>query len=216
MNKVIRYAIISFFVLILFLILYILYQNNLLNVDSIRGLIESKGIFGPIIFILLYIVISLFGISAAAMTILAGTLFGLLQGLIIVVIAATISATIAFYFARFFSERIIKNKKKKDEGLFNKMVKKIEETAEKKGFMTIAILRLSFMPYILLSYAAGFVKTLKARDFILATFLTNIFGSFVFIFLGASIVESLPLFLLAIVLLILFFQVPKIVKKYHK
>lgn len=84
------------------------------------------------------------------------------------------------------------------------IVNVIEKNCKDNGFTAIAILRLSFMPYIILSYAAGLVKTLRFRDFILATFLTNIFGSFVFIILGASLTQSWPLFIVAVVLVLLF------------
>ena len=215
MDKKLKYLLFGLGLLVLIFIVYILNYYNLFNIESIRAIVEGTGIFAPLIFMILYVIISLFGVSAAAMTILAGTLFGLVEGLIIVVIAATVSATIAFYVARYFSKRFIK-KKIEDKNLFDKLVDRIDKTAEKKGFMTIAILRLSFMPYIPLSYAAGLVKSLKSIDFVLATFITNIFGSFVFIFLGASIVESLPLFILAIILLILFLQLPKLIKKFSK
>ena len=187
------------------------------DIDKVKAFVESFGILAPIAYGLFYIAITLLGISAAAFTILAGVIFGTFKGLIIVVIAATIAATIAFFISRYFKDKFFSNKNKKtDEGFMKKMIEKIEDNCEKRGFATIAILRLSFLPYMPLSYASGLVKKLKATDFILATFLTNIFGSFVFIFLGASITESIPLFLGAIILLILFLQVPKIIKKFEK
>lgn len=188
---------------------------NIVNVNAIEEFINSFGPLGATVFFILYIIITLFGFSAAIFTVLAGTLFGVKWGLILVVGAATLSATIAFFIARKFSKSMLDNRKINNKTVHN-IVTKIEKTAQDKGFMTIAILRLSFLPYIPLSYAAGLVKNLKSRDFILATFITNIFGSFVFIFLGASIMENLPLFLGAIVLVVAFSQLPKLIKKYMK
>ncbi len=196
---------------ILILIGGLFYLNTLdiLNVNKIQNFIDGFGIYGPIIFMLLYIIISIFGVSAAALTIIAGLIFDIKTAMITVVIGATIAAYIAFLISRHFSKYInIKNKNIK------KIVEKIEKKSEKNGFFAIAILRLMFLPYIPLSYAAGLVKKLKAKDFVLATFVTNIFGSFFFIFLGFSITKSLPYFISAIILLILFLQTPKLIKKY--
>lgn len=176
-----------------------------ISTDKISSFISSFGVFGPLVFGLLYIIISLFGISAAALTILAGVLFSLPVAMSVVVISATIVATLGFLISRYFS-KYLSNKE-------SKLVKKVEEKCEKNGFLAIAILRLLFLPYMPLSYAAGLVKKLKLKDFVLATFLTNIFGSFFFIFLGYSLTKSLPYVIVAILLLIGFFQIPKLLKK---
>jgi uncharacterized membrane protein YdjX (TVP38/TMEM64 family) len=188
----------------------IIYTQNskLLDIQKIQGFIQSFGIYGPIVFMLIYIAISLTGISAASLTIVAGLIFDLPTAMITVVISATIAAYIAFLITRYFSKNIkIKNKN------VQKIIDQIEEKSETNGLLAISTLRLAFLPYILLSYAAGFVKKLKARDFVLGTFITNIFGSFFFIYLGFSITQSLPFFIGAILLLIFFLQTPKIMKK---
>lgn len=209
MNKYLKFL---FFGLLILLVVFFVNNMEFLTLENLENFINSLGSWAIFVFFILYVVVTLFGFSAAVFTILAGTLFGVVNGLIIVVLAATLSASIAFfitrYFSKYFNEGKIKNKTVKN------LVDKIEVQAEKNGFVAICILRLSFLPYIPLSYASGLVKNLKMRDFVLATFLTNIFGSFVFIFLGASLMQSIPLFLLAIVLVLLFFQVPKLVKKY--
>lgn len=176
-----------------------------ISTDKISSFISSFGVFGPLVFGLLYISISLFGISAAALTILAGVLFSLPVAMSVVVVSATIVATLGFLISRYFSKYLPKKE--------SKLVKKIEEKCERNGFLGIAVLRLLFLPYMPLSYAAGLVKKLKLRDFVLATFLTNIFGSFFFIFLGYSLTKSLPYVIVAIILLIGFFQIPKLIKK---
>jgi len=190
------------------------------NLEELKAYINSLGIWGPLVFSCLYVAVALTGISVAFLTTLSGTIFGLVNGLIIVVLAATLSATIAFYLARFifrapasFEDNTVSLQKK---NYISGLIEKIEEKSHENGFMIIAILRLSFLPYIPLSYAAGLVKSLSARDFILATFLTNLFGSFVFIFLGASLGENCLLFVLAIILMIAFMQIPKLIKKWSE
>lgn len=199
--------------ILLSLISVVFYLNfaGYFQLERLREFIEGFGMWGIVVYMLIYMVVILTNLPASVFTILAGLLFGVWQSLIAVVIAATISATIAFYIGRFlFSSTDFRNRKARE------IIKKIEKNAEKNGFTAIAVLRLSFLPYMPLSYAAGLVKNLKAKDFVLATALTNIFGSFVFIFLGASLEESLPLFVFAIILVILFSQTPKVIKKFRK
>jgi uncharacterized membrane protein YdjX (TVP38/TMEM64 family) len=197
----------------LFLILIFIFKKfDLFDINNLKNLVNSFGFWAPIIFILIYVFITIFGFSAAALTILAGLIFGVWKGLIVVVIGATLSGTIAFYIARILRNNFFSNKKL-NSNLIQKLSDRIEKTCKKNGFLTIAILRLSFMPYIPLSYAAGLVQNLKAKDFILATLLTNIFGSFVFIYLGNSITQSIPIFILAMILLLLFIQIPKLLDK---
>jgi len=185
------------------------------QLDEIIVWIQNLGPLAPVAYGILYALISLTGLSTAALTILAGTLFGVQVAMIVVVVSATIGAMIAFYLARYLRQRFVSDtaRSSNPDGRFQRFIQRIEDNAQQRGFMIIALMRLSFLPYIPVSYAAGAVKKLKARDFLLATFLTNIFGSFVFIFLGASLTESWPLVLLAIVVLIGFLQIPKLIKR---
>jgi len=211
MKKIIKRGILIVIVLVLVGLFFYLNSLDLLTVEKIQTFINSFGFYGPLLFMLIYIVISLTGFSSAALTATAGLIFDLKTAMTIVVISATISAYIAFLIARYFSKYVnIRNKN------IQNIINQIETKSEKNGFLGIAILRLMFLPYIYLSYAAGLVKKLAARDFVLATFFTNIFGSFFFIYLGFSLTKSIPFFIGAVILLILFLQTPKIIKKLNK
>jgi len=210
-----KYLMILSSLLILGFLIFHFKNAPFFQIEHIKSFVESLGFWGPLVFALIYIIVTIVGISAAAFTILAGVIFGVFNGLLIVVISATISAMIAFYIARTLKDKLFSNKGKKNSNskIIKNLILKVENSFENNGFLAISILRLSFMPYIPLSYAAGFVNKLKARDFFLATFITNIFGSFVFIYLGNSITQSIPIFLGAIILLVLFMQIPKFIKK---
>ena len=78
--------------------------------SHVRGLLEwidTKGIWAPILFILLDVVIVLFLFPGVLITMGAGFLFGVAKGSIYIIIATTIGAVLAFIFARYLlSERI--------------------------------------------------------------------------------------------------------------
>jgi uncharacterized membrane protein YdjX (TVP38/TMEM64 family) len=171
-------------------------------------------------FILIYFGVSISGVSALPLTILAGTLFGLFEGLLYVIIATTLSGSISFYIARYFREFVFRKKSgEKNKGVIRNIVNKIENNAKKRGFGIIFILRMSFVPYIMLSYASGFVKNLRFRDYILATIITNVIINFVLIFFGFSITKNLELaivstlFIIGLFLLVQFYIKRKKIKK---
>jgi len=186
------------------------------NIESIKNLILSYGVFAPLVFIVLYCGISLVGVSAAFMTILAGLIFGNTKGLLIVVIGATLAAYLAFLTARFFSKKF----KNKEGKITNRTIKKFHDKVceyyNKSGFTGLVILRLLFLPYIPLSYACGLIDNIKTKDFVLSTLITNVFGSFIFIFLGSSLTKNWYVFALAVLLVILVSQTPKLIKKFNK
>ncbi len=178
-----------------------------LTPTALRTFIEQFGTAAPLIYILLYIVLTLIFFPATVVTILGGLVFGTFFGVVYAVIGATIAATFAFYIARYFGRQTV-------EKLLKGKVEKVDEKISSNGFASIATMRLLFLPYMPISYAAGLTKV-KAKDFVLATLLTNIPGAFAFAYLGNSF-GDLRKIVIAIVLVILVMSTPKIFKKFKK
>jgi len=192
-------------------VLILLYQftpiASYLQPTYIQDFIGQLGYFGPLVYGLLYVVLTVVFFPASLLTVSGGIIFGTLMGMIYTIIAATIAATVAFYIARYFGKEFA-------EKLIKGRMEKVDKKLEKGGFQAVAVLRLLYIPYIPLSYAAGLSKV-KTRDFVLATFLTNIPGSFAFSYLGGSLGDPRSI-ILAIVLVVLVLMVPKVVKKFQK
>jgi uncharacterized membrane protein YdjX (TVP38/TMEM64 family) len=205
-------------VVVLLIAGFVLQQSGVIDIEALGEWVQGLGWVGLLLYGILFILLGLLGVSKIAMTVLAGVLFGVYQAMVMTVIAATIAAVIAFFIARHFQNflhrKLNKDRAKAHHGKWQKLIYKIEQNAEKRGFFTIAILRLAFVPLMMTSYSAGLIKSLKFIEFFWAILLTNIYMHFVYIFVGTSWQQNLPIFLLAIVLLILFLQTPKIVKKY--
>lgn len=196
------------------LVTYVLQQQGIIDLVALGEWVQEVGVIGKFIYGALFIMLGLLGISKIAMTVLAGVLFSFAEAMVITVIAATIAAVIAFFIGRHFSGRLhdwLSNHKKRS--LINRTVYKIEEGADQNGFLSIAVLRLSFVPLMMTSYASGLIKPLRFQNFFWAILLTNVYMHFVYIFVGTSFRQSLPLFLMAIGVLILFVQTPKLIKQ---
>lgn len=181
--------------------------------ESMKTIVEQAEMWGPLLFALIYIVALIMLLPSSLFSVLGGVLFGTVWGMIIVVISATLSATIGFLLAKYFTKEIHFNPKNKHLAI---LMKKARENADTAGLKSIIILRLLYLPYMGLSYAAGLVKEVKLQDFVLGTFLTNIVGSFTFVYFGDAFGKSWTAFIIPVVLIILTLLIPKLVKKLQK
>ena len=184
-----------------------------LEPEKLKQRIEAFGVFGPLVFIGIYYGAVLLFISSTVFTILGGLLFGKVWGSVYVIFAATLAAQTAFMIGRRLSgKRVTALKDKKGIGA---LVKKVEARCEKYGALNIFILRALFLPYIALSYAAGTIKTLKARDFFLGTLISNMIFVPAFVFLGESLLKGPKALIIPGVMICLVLSVPKIIKRFQ-
>lgn len=207
MKKTTKYIILALAIVLLIFLFPKL--KTVASVETIRGLIEPFGVLAPLAFGVLYIFSVLFFVPATAFTIAAGVLFGTWLALGIVLVAALVSAGLAFLIGRKFSDHIPKVK----TGLIRKLQDRVDKECHENTFQAILILRLLYFPYIALSYAAGLVKTAKLGQFLLATFLGNIVGSFVFVYLGDSLSKGPKALIIPAVLIVVTLLIPRVVKK---
>ena len=187
--------------------------KDTITIDNIISFVDSFGAFGPFLFMVIYIVGLLLFVPASLFTITGGFLFGALWGTFYIVFAATIAAGLGFLISRKFS---YKWTFASSNEFTKKIVSKCEGQCEENGLQTFIILRLLFVPYMAMSYAAGIVKTAKLRDFALATFLTNIAGSFSFAYFGSQLMAGWKALILPILLIVLTLLIPFIVRRLQK
>lgn len=127
--------------------------------------IDTKGIWAPILFILLDVIVVLFLFPGVLITMGAGFLFGVAMGSIYIIIATTIGALIAFSIARYlFTERTANYLRSKPRLKFT------DQLLATEGWKLILATRLiPFFPFKLSNYLFGLTKfTLK--DFFIGTF----------------------------------------------
>ena len=175
-----------------------------LTLESIQGLLNSAGAWGPLVYILIYIVLSVAFFPASILTVAGGFVFGVFWGTVYAIIGATLAAIIAFYAGRYLA-------KEWAEKTFGKRFATYNKKLADHGFQTIAIMRLLFLPYIPISYAAG-ASQVSVGAFALATFLTNIPGGFAFAYLGTSFTDPRTL-VFALLLVLLVLLIPKLTRR---
>lgn len=178
------------FLLLISLIAVIIYVARftdlpmyLLDKDFVTEKVEGYGMFGPLAFLILYIIATVFFIPGTPLTLLAGALFGVGLGTLYTVIGATIGAILAFVFARYLGRGFVEDiLDKKFKGL-----KKYDDSLDKQGFVFTLFLRLiPIFPFNGLNYGLGLTKV-KSKYYTLGTLIGIIPGSFVLAYLGDSL-----------------------------
>ena len=153
------------------------------------------GVWGPVVFMLLYAVGPSFLVPGAVMTIAGGLAFGTAWGSVYSLIGGDAGALLAFAAGRFlgksFVEQIVGER-------FQSMLQKIA----KHGFQIILYLRMvPVIPYNALNLLAG-ASPIAFRDYFWATMIGMVPGTILFAFLGDALWHPLsPKFLLALLLI---------------
>jgi uncharacterized membrane protein YdjX (TVP38/TMEM64 family) len=156
--------------------------NNLSPMEVVQNFLRflSQGLWGPLIFILLYTIRPLILFPATVLTLASGFVFGPILGVIYTIIASNISSTVAFFVGSYFGTDMLKDDD--SDQLIHRYARRMRENS----FETVMVMRFIFLPYDAVSYLAGFLH-IKYWPFILATALGSIPGTIAFNGFGASI-----------------------------
>lgn len=195
--------ILLFFGVGLLVTLFFLVRNTsliaLLDPASIKALVQSYGVYGPLLYMGMYILACMVFFPGTPLTLAGGALFGPVFGTLYTVLGATIGATCAFYFSRFFSGGVSSSK---DSGVLSKL-SKYDEAIQQNGFLTVLFLRfVPLFPFNGLNFALG-LTSINAKDYILGTLLGIIPGTFAYVFFGDSLGTLSPFKIVLAVLALL-------------
>ena len=142
----------------------------------------TLSLWEPLLYILIYTIRPITFFPATALTILAGIFFGFFWGTVYTLIAATLASAVAYFVGRFFGADIKLEKTK---------LKNWISSLRQNTFSAVLSTRLLFLPFDLVSYAAGILKV-PFIPFTIATFLGIILGTATFVSIGAALnVETL-------------------------
>lgn len=140
--------------------------------------VASLGVWGPVVFILGYIVATVAFIPGSILTLAAGAIFGLLRGTIFVFIGATVGSILAFLVSRYFARSAIERKL-----AGNRRFETIDRAVGAKGLKIVLLLRLSpIFPFNLLNYGLG-LTNVRLRDYAIAS-IGMLPGTFLYVYYG--------------------------------
>ncbi len=143
--------------------------------------VAHLGVWGVLVFILVYILATVLFFPASILTIGAGFIFGVLLGTAIVSIAATAGAALAFLIARYLARDQIEHKVAN-----NSRFKRIDRAIGERGAKLVFLLRLSpLIPFNLSNYFYG-LTSVKFWSYVLASWIGMLPGTLLYVYLGAA------------------------------
>ena len=147
--------------------------------DALAG-IEALGAWGPVLFVLAYVVATVLFVPGSALTLGAGALFGVAWGSVWVSAGSTLGATAAFLVGRYIARDWVA---KRIEG--NAAFSAIDRAVAAQGWKIVGLTRLSpAFPFSLLNYAFGLTQV-RLRDYVLASWIGMMPGTVMYVYLGS-------------------------------
>jgi len=161
------------------------WRQDLSTLEAVQHLIDfmSSGLAGPLIYVVFYALRPLILFPASLLTLAAGFVFGPVLGLLFTVLGSNVSASLAYLAGRYFGRGF------QNTGRTGDTLEGYAERLHRNSFESVLIMRLIFVPFDAVNYAAGLLHV-RYRPFILATILGSLPGTTSFVLFGASMQGS--------------------------
>ncbi len=168
-----------------------------LSEDVLEAWVRDAGAAAPIVFIVLYAVLTVLLFPGSVITAAGGVIFGVVLGTVFSVIGASLGAGAAFLVGRWLGRQQV-------ERLAGKRIGALDSWLGERGFVAVLYTRLiPLLPFNALNYALG-VTSVSFRDYLSATVVGIIPGTFAYAALGGSFRDpTSPVFITAVALIVI-------------
>ena len=153
--------------------------QSYLTPAGLGSFLERTGIWGPVVFALVYAAGVCLFIPGTLLTTLGGAIFGPYRGFLYVWAGAMLGASIAFWIGRTLGRDLAAS-------LVGDRLKKYDEAIERNGFATTLYLRLVYFPFTPMNFGMGLTRV-RFRDYFFGTALGIIVGVFIFTFFVGTV-----------------------------
>lgn len=147
--------------------------------EWLQATLDRAGIWGPIIYIVIYTVATVLVLPSTVLNLAGGALFGPWLGSLWTTIAALIAAIVAFGFTRTVGREMVA---KRLAGYWQTIDAEIRNGGM---FYMFSIRLLPVIPYGLVNFAAG-LTSISWKDYVVGTALGTLPGVLPFVLLGSS------------------------------
>lgn len=162
--------------------LAIIYRDQF-DASVLEKWVQSAGSAGPLLFMVIYAIGTVFFLPGSVLTLAGGALFGPVWGTLYNLTGATIGATLAFLVARYLASDWV-------EAKTGGRLKQLKDGVEGEGWRFVAFVRLvPLFPFNLLNYALGLTR-IKLSHYIIASYLCMLPGAIAYTYLGFALKEA--------------------------
>jgi len=190
---------------------FAIYYRDQFDAETLEAWVAGAGIAGPLLFMLVYALGTVFFLPGSVLTLAGGALFGPWWGTFYNLTAATVGAMLSFLIARHLASDWVEQKT-------GGRIKQLKEGVEGEGWQFVAFVRLvPLFPFNLLNYALGLTR-IKFSHYAIATYIFMLPGAVAYTYLGyvgreaaAGSEGLIQKIMLAIALLAVAAFIPKII-----
>lgn len=154
-----------------------------LDYGSVQGQFEALGPWGPIGFVVMYAVLIVATVPGTVVTIAGAAIFPLWATYGLVLAGAMLGASASFGIGRLLGRDAIRNFLEESDSSAVDKLREWTARIEDNGLLAVAYLRIAYVPFSVLNYAAP-LTGVSFRDYFVGTFLGILPGTFVFVFMG--------------------------------
>jgi uncharacterized membrane protein YdjX (TVP38/TMEM64 family)/rhodanese-related sulfurtransferase len=156
--------------------LAVLYRDRF-DAAELEAWIHQAGIWAPIVFMLIYALVTVLFLPGSVVTLAGGALFGPVLGTFYNLTGATLGAALAFLISRYLASDWIADKA---GGRVRQLIKGVEG----EGWRFVAFVRLvPLFPFNLLNYALGLTR-IRFLHYSIATYVFMLPGAIAYTYLG--------------------------------
>jgi uncharacterized membrane protein YdjX (TVP38/TMEM64 family) len=142
--------------------------------------VSALGAWAPVVFVLLYVAVTVVLLPAVILTLGAGAVFGLVRGFLLVSVGATLGATAAFLIGRYLARRWVAKRVAESPKL-----RAIDEAVAREGWKIVLLTRLSpAFPFVLLNYVFGLTRV-SLRHYVVASWIGMMPAIVLYAYLGS-------------------------------
>jgi len=165
-----------FLALVAGIALVIIFRDQL-DTAQLEALMTNAGAAAPLLFMVIYIIGTIFFLPGSVLTLLGGALFGPYWGTFYNLTAATIGAMLSFLAARYLASDWVAQKT-------GGRLKQLMSGVENEGWRFVAFTRLvPLFPFNLLNYALGLTR-ISFTQYSIATYICMLPGAIAYTYLG--------------------------------
>ncbi len=173
-NKLLRIVLL---LLVMAGIAVVVAYRDQLDAAALESWLQNAGAAAPLVFMLVYIIGTVFFFPGSVLTLLGGALFGPIAGTFYNLTAATIGAMLSFLMARFMAADWVANKT-------GGRLKQLINGVENEGWRFVAFVRLvPLFPFNLLNYALGLTR-ISFTQYSVSTYIFMLPGAIAYTYLG--------------------------------
>ncbi len=147
--------------------------------ERLGGWVEDMGVWGPMVFVGIYIVATVLMIPGSTLTLVAGAVFGLWIGTAVVSLGSTMGVAMTFLIGRYLARDRVAGMVKAYP-----LFRAVDGALGQGGWKVVALLRLSpVVPFNVQNYLYG-LTSIRFWPTVLASWVAMLPGTFMYVYVG--------------------------------